>query len=183
MNKEQLITELENVFSKTVNWLNEQPEARFNQEIIPDKWTTAHHIYHLIKSTRAVSKGMKMPKVGLRTMFGKNNRQERTYNETYEKYIGVLGTGVKASSDFSAEPGRSFEKVALIERFEGELDDMKTALKKWNEKSLSEYVMPHPALGKMTVRELIYFTIFHTQHHLQTLEEKYGVGQKDILVD
>jgi len=171
MNKEQL-------FLKTVNWLNEQPEARFNQEIIPDKWTIAHHIYHLVKSTRAVSKGMKMPKLALRTMFGKNNRQERTHDETYEKYMGVLATGVKASSDFSAEPGRVFEKAALIQRFEGELDDLKAALEKWNEKNMSEYVMPHPAIGKMTIRELMYFTIFHTKHHLRTLEEKYGVDQK-----
>jgi hypothetical protein len=37
------------------------------------------------------------------------------------------------------------------------------------EAQLDQYLVPHPLLGKITLRELGYFTIYHTQHHLRNL--------------
>jgi len=173
LSKEEITVKLENTFASTVIWLNEQPDTAFNEEIIPEKWTMAGHLYHLIKSTRAVNKGLEMPRLAMRTMFGKNNREERTYQETLTKYENVLDTGVKAPPNVSAKPGRIFDKAALIQRFEDELKQLKKHLEKWDEKKLSEYVLPHPAIGKMTIRELMYFTEFHTAHHLKTLRDNY----------
>jgi len=142
MDKQELISELDRAFSDTINWLNDQHEDQLNQEIIPDKWTAAGHIYHLVKSTK-------------------------------EKYKKAIAPGLTAASDFVAEKGRIFEKAALIKRFQDELTDLKKILNKWDEKSLGEYILPHPAIGKITIREMMYFTIFHTDHHLRTLKEKY----------
>jgi len=85
-NKSQLIQDLKNAFQETIDWINEQPESHFNEEIVAGKWSMAGHLYHLIKSTKAVTKGMSMPRLALRTMFGKSNRTERTYDEIVEKY-------------------------------------------------------------------------------------------------
>jgi hypothetical protein len=42
---------------------------------------------------------------------------------------------------------------------------------KFSEAQLDEYVLPHPILGKLTIREMLYFTIYHaTHHHLATLK-------------
>lgn len=174
--KDQLIQDLKKSFQSTIDWINEQDESQFNEEIIEGKWTIAGHLYHLIKSTKAVSKGMKMPKLALRTMFGKNNRQERTFEEMLEKYETTISqNNIKAPSDFSAEPGRTFERAELIGRFETELNDFIKALGKWKEDDLGNYIMPHPAIGKCTLREFVYFTTFHTDHHLRTLKENYVV--------
>ncbi len=175
--KDQLIQDLKKVFQNTIDWINNQPEDHFNKELIPDKWTIAGHLYHLIKSTKAVSQGMKMPKLGLRTMFGKSNRPERTYQEMVEKYEGALtNSNLKAPDSYSAKSGRIFNRSELIKRFEGELNDLIKALDKWQEDELGVYIMPHPAIGKCTLREFVYFTNLHTRHHLDILEEKYVPG-------
>jgi hypothetical protein len=36
---------------------------------------------------------------------------------------------------------------------------------KWDEGELDQYQLPHPTLGKRTIREMFYFTIFHNLRH------------------
>jgi len=173
--KENLGPQLQQSYADVIKWINEQPEDLFNTEIVAGKWTTAGHLYHLIKSNRAVNKGMAMPKLALRTMFGKCNREERTYEGLKEKYLGVLAQngGIKAPKEFAAEEGRVFEKAALIKRFEEELEDTLKTLNNWSEEDLSTYILPHPAIGKLTFREICYFMIYHNSHHLNILKEQY----------
>ena len=33
------------------------------------------------------------------------------------------------------------------------------------EKELDQYMLPHPILGKVTYREMLYFTMYHVNHH------------------
>ena len=42
---------------------------------------------------------------------------------------------------------------------------------------LDKYVLPHPLLGKVTLREMLYFTIHHNEHHLELL--KAGLRKAD----
>ena len=42
---------------------------------------------------------------------------------------------------------------------------MVAAAEKWDEKELDEYYLPHPILGKLTVREILFFTIYHNLRH------------------
>lgn len=173
--KDQLIQDLETSFQDAISWINAQPEEHFNKDLVPGKWTIAGHLYHLIKSTKSVSKGMVMPKMGLRTMFGKSNRPERSYQEMVDRYKTALASNnIKAPSSYAAEAGRTFERAALIRRFEDELRDFILALDNWSEADMSVYVMPHPAIGKCTIREFVYFTTLHTYHHLDILKERYG---------
>jgi hypothetical protein len=44
--------------------------------------------------------------------------------------------------------------------------------KKWADSQLDQYIVPHPLLGKITLRELCYFTIYHTYHHLAIVKER-----------
>jgi uncharacterized damage-inducible protein DinB len=172
--KSQLIEDLKNAFQETINWINEQPESHFNEEIVAGKWSIAGHLYHLIKSTKAVTKGMSMPRLGLRTMFGKSNRTERVYDEMVEKYEEVVvKNSFKTLKSYEAEAERTFERSALIKRFESELNDFLKVLDKWKEADMSVYVMPHPALGKLTIREFVLFTTLHTHHHLNNLKTNY----------
>lgn len=172
--KDELTQELRKSFEETINWIEAQPEEHFNRVFLAGKWTMAGHLYHLLKTTKATTKGMAMPKLGLRTMFGKSNREERTYQGMMEKYEGTLASGpVKSPSNYEAASGRTFDRSALLSRFEGELEDLVQALAKWKEEEMSIYVLPHPAIGRCTIREFVYFTILHTYHHLNILKEKY----------
>ena len=43
-------------------------------------------------------------------------------------------------------------------------------MERWKDVDLDRYLLPHPLLGKITLREMLYFTTFHIQHHQQTIE-------------
>ena len=38
------------------------------------------------------------------------------------------------------------------------------------EEELDTYLIPHPLIGKMTLRELLFFTVYHIGHHLKTIK-------------
>jgi hypothetical protein len=43
---------------------------------------------------------------------------------------------------------------------------------KWKDDQLDHYIAPHPLLGKLTLRELCYFTIYHAGHHLNIIKAR-----------
>lgn len=179
LSKSQIQEQLDTAFSTTINWIDRYPENELNKIIMEGKWTAAGHVYHLIKSTKAMSVGIRKPKLILRWTFGLNNRNEKSYEQLKNKYNKALESPkVQAPEGYSASPERQFNKSELIARSNHELDQLKKAMIKWNEKQLTKYIVPHPALGKMTIREVLYFTIFHTKHHLNILEEKYKLKKE-----
>ena len=47
-----------------------------------------------------------------------------------------------------------------------------TSLNKHTEQELDRFKLPHPILGKVSLRELALFTSFHTIHHFELLKLK-----------
>ena len=46
-----------------------------------------------------------------------------------------------------------------------EVEALCSRLERMDEKQLDAYLLPHPLLGKLTLREMLYFTIYHVEHH------------------
>jgi uncharacterized damage-inducible protein DinB len=42
---------------------------------------------------------------------------------------------------------------------------------KISEEDLDKHILPHPLIGKTTIREILYFTIYHVQHHQKAIKE------------
>ena len=40
----------------------------------------------------------------------------------------------------------------------------------WNEGDLDGYMCPHPAMGPLTAREMVMFTVLHAEHHTRSIE-------------
>lgn len=180
LSKPDIVNNLDKAFADTVAWYESQSDENFNKELVEGKWTMAGHLYHLIKSTKAVSKGMGMPKLMLRMTFGVNNRSERSYAEQHQKYKDDLakvlestGQGAQPGQDFYPQKGREFDKADLIKRFLFEKDSFIEVFNKQSDKDLAKFVLPHPLMGKLNFREMAYFTTFHTKHHLENLKENY----------
>ena len=69
----------------------------------------------------------------------------------------------KVGSDVNTEEAKkaAHETVLLI-----------LAIIKNEIKDLDVYILPHPLLGKVTLREMLYFTIHHNEHHLELLQNR-----------
>ena len=111
-----------------------------------------------------------LPKFVLTYKFGKPNRQSRTYDELVEKYWEKLKTQNPTINRFGPKGGKTISKEKLTQEFEKQYDKFaKNIENKWDENSLEGYLIPHPLLGKLTIREMIMFTIYHTEHHQKAL--------------
>lgn len=167
--KSQIKSALRQSFGSVIYRINELADEVFFQAFEEDKWSPADILGHLILSTKPLSKALAMPRLDLQATFGKRNRPESTVQEVHDKYYSRLGEGVKAPPAFTYRNVTSKSKEQLIQSFNDELRLLLERIDTWSEKDLSDYVLPHPALGKLTIREMLFFTHFHTLHHLNQL--------------
>ena len=69
---------------------------------------------------------------------------------------------------------KEVEKIAkekLLKSYKKEQEKFEKRLSKFSEKELSTLLLPHPLLGKLTLREFGYFTHYHTKHHLENIQK------------
>jgi len=160
-------------FDAVCAWIATQPNDRFEHG--PEgRWTMGQHLDHLIRSARPLTIALRLPKPALVISFGASTTMSRSYDEIAAEYEGKLKDGAGASGRFVPKPVRVNDKPILLRRYQQEADRLSLVIKKWDEESLDSYALPHPILGKLTVREMLYFTIHHNRHHLETLKRDYG---------
>ena len=169
--KPQIISALnENVdaFNNYISSLNkEQFEATPN-----GKWSAGQNLDHLIRAIKPLQPAYGLPKLALRILFGKTNRPSRTYDDLVAKYKAKLAAGGRASGPF-IPPFINFEKKnELIKKYTDQKQKLVAKIEKQNETALDVYILPHPLLGKVTLREMLYFTIHHNEHHLESLKNR-----------
>ena len=144
----------------------------------PGKWSPAQQVKHLIEATNMARLVFALPKLIVRWYAGKPNRSSRTYDQLVDKYKSKLEQGGKASGRYIPKPiSASYGKQKLLTGFEHSMNRMQQAIKRnWKEPQPDQYIAPHPLLGKITLRELGYFTIHHTYHHLENIKRMTAVS-------
>jgi DinB superfamily len=135
-----------------------------------EKWTPAQHADHLIRSVKPVVLAFTLPKFLLRFLFGKSNRPTRDYDEVVHKYVQKLAEGVKASGVFIPPQIPLSQRKKLVQKLNAAASRLAALVEAVSEKDLDTCLLPHPAMGKMTLREMIYFTIYHVNHHHMNLK-------------
>jgi hypothetical protein len=136
-----------------------------------DKWSPAQQVRHLITATNTARVAFVLPKFIVRWIGGKPNRPSRTYDELVAKYKSKLQQGGKAQGRYIPKPiPASYGKDRLLKSFATSMQLIAMTIQRnWNDDQLDKYIVPHPLLGKITLRELCYFTIYHTEHHLNSI--------------
>lgn len=171
MTKTEIITASENIFNQFwENCLNMDDTLFFKKP--EKKWSAAENMQHLILSTKATALAYRLPRFIVRWIAGTPNRLSRTYEGLKERYYQKLSEGGKASSPFVPKPMQiNQDKQKLLDNWKKSTNSyLKALLKNRTEKDLDRYLVKHPLLGRITLRELCYFTIFHTEHHLHSIK-------------
>jgi hypothetical protein len=131
----------------------------------PDKWTTGQHLDHIVRSVAPVNLAFAFPAFLLRLLFGKNNRAPRTYDELVLKYQNKLGAGGRASGRFIPSTVAFTDRDKLVEKLEKLINSLNQRIPAKSEEQLDTLLLPHPLMGKLTLREMLYFTLYHVEHH------------------
>jgi hypothetical protein len=140
-----------------------------------EHWSPSDHVRHLMKSIRPLTKALAMPRLALRLMFGTPRRASSTYEELRERYQKLLDEGGRAGR-FAPSPHQESDRDAwrhaLLAQFDQTCAALRTAVMRWPDAKLDAYQVPHPLLGKLTVREMLYFTAYHQQHHMAAAQRR-----------
>lgn len=136
-------------------------------------WSPADNLVHLIKSSAPVVMAMKLPKLALRLRFGTAKKASGTVAEVRSDYteIALAGDAVATGGfvpevdDFSAE-----NRTSILAKWHSKSTELVAVIGKWSEKDLDKYVLPHPLLGDMTVREILFFTLYHNMLHVNDVQ-------------
>jgi len=162
------LTEKVDAFNNYIAPLNkEQFEATPN-----GKWSAGQNLDHLIRAIKPLQLAYSLPKFALNSLFGKTNRPSRTYDEVITKYKTKLAAGGKASKPFVPPTIKLEKKDELIKKYNEQKQKLISKIEKQSEADLDKYILPHPLLGKVTLREMLYFTIHHNEHHLELLKKR-----------
>jgi DinB family protein len=142
---------------------------------IGESWSPADTVRHLIKSVRPLGKALKVPKILLWAKFGKTRRPAESYDALVSRYRGLLADGGKAGAfapSSREEADRIAWRASIMREFTAVNRDLRIAIAiaKWSDAKLDRYQLPHPLLGKLTVREMLYFTLYHLRHHIEVVE-------------
>lgn len=173
--RDALVAELQRLHDESTAYWNAFSTAAFFAPL-GTAWSPAETVRHLSKSVRPVARGMTLPRWALRLMFGRASRPSRGYREIVAAYQAALAAGGKAgrfapssrppAADPEAERARIMAERA---RAATELTDV---IRRWDEVALDRYRLPHPLLGKLTVREMLFFTLRHNLHHVEVTERR-----------
>lgn len=138
------------------------------------KWSPAQQLDHILRSVGPVHMAMGLPKWFLRLAFGKPTRAARTFDALIEHYQEKLAAGGRASGRFvpPATPTRSVEQMSAELR--KLVEKLNKRVNSWSDKDLDPTPLPHPLLGKLTLREMLFFTIHHAEHHQRLVEHDNG---------
>ena len=142
-------------------------------------WSPADNVRHLSKSIRPVAKALALPRIAL-LPFGWSLRRGRSYEEMRETYRAALAAGGKAGR-FTPSPRPLPEdldggRASVMREHEEAADALRRALERWSESALDRWRLPHPLLGKLTVREMLLFTLYHNRHHLEGVRRKLAAA-------
>lgn len=166
--KEEIESAISAVFGELTQEINTFSDTDFEKKS-SGGWSVLMHLEHLIISTKAVNRGLALPKFIFPFITGKLKRPPYSYNELVEKYTQKLSLGAKASGSYIPKNISISKKEHLILCFKNEQNRLLANLKNWSIADLEKHVMPHPIIGKISAKEMVFFTIYHVEHHTKSM--------------
>ncbi|MEO8381220.1 MAG: DinB family protein [Acidobacteriota bacterium] len=134
-------------------------------------WSPAENVRHLAKSIRPVTKALRLPRFVLLLMFGAPRRDSISYEALRERYRGKLAAGGEAGR-FAPSSQAVLDREAVLALQTSANGELRAAIARWPEAALDRRQLPHPLLGKLTVREMLFFTLYHQQHHIDVVKRR-----------
>ncbi len=167
--KEDIKIALQLIFDDINTYLKNVDSSSFKKSK-NGKWSIAQNIDHLTLSNSITTIGLSMPIFALNTLYKKPTRNAWNYDEVVWQYQLKLNSGAKAPLPFT--PKLSIVPIrSILERnWKNSFKRLLSNLDKWTDSDLDTAYISHPLLGVLSVRELMYFTVYHNRHHFETIQ-------------
>ena len=174
--REQLLSAFASVHSQATEVWRRCSDEQFFAPAADGGWSPARNVTHLVDSLSAVTRALRLPRFVPRLLFGAARQPSRSLEEVVLAYRGALSGGAGAGrytpSEVSAEADPAATRRQVLARWQAALPALSAAVVRWDEAALDRIRLPHPILGKLTVREMLHFSLYHLAHHANVVAQR-----------
>jgi hypothetical protein len=170
MNRTEITTILQQNHTLFIDFIASLEEDAL-QKAIPGKWNAAQQMEHVYLCLRPIVLAFRLPKFMPKLLFGKANRESKSYEVLVQAYQNKLQQGGKAPEVFVPKsPATLRATQKRIQQVKGLVKTLVLQINKHSESELDQMILPHPLLGKLTLREMASFAAYHVAHHHKQVE-------------
>ncbi len=167
-NKPELIAALETQKLEIPAYLSNIPNAQFFDGS-SERWSVGYHVQHITSAVNRVAGGLMNPDALPKREPATPSRDFTTMHQTYletlrntpSETLRQLGSRVTLEEFENSDE----YKTKLISSFVNAIENFNTALEHFDEANLENLGMPHPVMGLLSSREMVFFIVFHNTHH------------------
>ena len=128
-------------------------------------WAAGQQMDHIYRSITLLPLAFKIPLFITGPILGTVKRPTMCYEELVEQYQSRLSKGAQATRMYLPRMVPYSKRMRLAEKIIRKVSKINAAIDLLPEKELDQALLPHPILGKITLREMLYFTMYHVDHH------------------
>lgn len=166
MKKEKIISLLaqnHEAFVEKLRSLSEQDFLRCPG----NKWSAGQQLDHVLKSVVPIAKAYNVPLNVLEHKYGFAGRTSRTYKGVVQTYQHMLKrqAGYTVPERFTPSQIPLENKDEMLDKLLKSIQDLNEGISRMEESELDSHQLAHPLMGKLTLREMLYFTAYHVIHH------------------
>ncbi len=138
---------------------------------LPAKWSAGQQLQHIVLSLAALNRAMHNPKYIAPITEMEPQRPFMGFDELVDVYNKVIRKGTEAPASFVpciVVPG---QKEQIVSDIKNGVTALFANMDGYTELELDTLTLPHPKIGRLSVREMLYFTIQHAKHHYSLANE------------
>lgn len=180
-NQREIIEHIASIQQGVRDDIGRMSDEQFNDGTV-EAWSATDYLKHLLLSVKPVAKGMGFPADVLEKQFDLSRRASISYADLVSAYQKRLDEGVRAEDYDNVVPlfyrfpeGITDKRAYLVQSWNETNQRLITAVQQWSEAELDSLQMPHPAIGMITLREMLFFTIFHNTLHWHDIQHAGGL--------
>nr|WP_321245962.1 DinB family protein [uncultured Psychroserpens sp.] len=169
MNKTEIKDSLRKQYFEFSEYIN---ELSYDDFLFTDqlKWSARQHLRHIVLSITPLVQVFGMPKIIIEQKFGAMKNKSRTYDNLLSNYLEKLNKGGKAPSRYVPELVLETEKDSELNSLSILIDKLISEIDVFTENELDTLSIPHPLLGSISLREMLYNAIYHVEHHQKIIK-------------
>ena len=170
MDKQTIINSLTDNYNSFVKYVTELTQVEYLHNY-QQKWTAGQQLEHIVLCVKPLVQVFSLDKQIIEQNFGKTDRQNRSYQILLDTYLEKLKEGGKAPDRFVPETNLSNDREILIDTLTKLVKELCLKIDTFTDNELDCLLIPHPLLGNLTLREMLYNAIYHVTHHQNLTEE------------
>ena len=133
------------------------------------KWSIGEETEHVILAAQGTLYLINQPKENLPA----SDHASKSYDELELAYKSGLALTPGINNPLTNPQTGPLTKKQLVEKWENTMAGINKDLDQWTDEEMDKVtVWKHPLLGKLTPKEMLLFTIFHSKGHILTINAK-----------